>query len=45
MLEEELTGITDGAELNCEGKREHLGRVRIVVLFREIGRQKFRRGK
>lgn len=21
MLEEELTGITDGAELNCEGKR------------------------
>lgn len=46
MLEEELTGITDGVELNCEGWwGDHLGRLRVVVLFREIERQKFQNGK
>lgn len=40
MLEEELTGITDGVELNCEGWwGDHWGRLRVVVLFREIERQ------
>lgn len=45
MLEEELTGITDGVELNCDEEREHLGRVSVVVLFREIERQTFQSGK
>lgn len=36
----------DGVELNCEGWwGDHLGRLRVVVLFREIERQKFQSGK